>query len=98
MQKKHCPFFKPFELWSFYCCKPFDTVGSIEDLRIGGCWFESPARSILFLRIDDSHCDSIYSPLMAVHCFNDGYMGKQPVAWKEYWCGALVKRTEGKHG
>ena len=37
-----------------------------------------------FPRIDDSHCDRIHSSLTAVHCFNNGYVGKQSVAWKEY--------------
>ena len=42
----------------------------------------SPARPILFPRIDDSHCDRIHSSLTAVRCFDNGYVGKQPVAWK----------------
>ena len=44
----------------------------------------SPARPIFFPRIVDSHCDRIHSSLTAVCCFNKGYLGKQPVAWKEY--------------
>ena len=39
----------------------------------------------LFLRIDDSHCDKIYSFLTANHYFDDGYVAKQPLAWKEYF-------------
>ena len=39
----------------------------------------------LFLRIDDR----IHSSLTAVRCFDNGYVGKQPAAWKknygEYW-------------
>ena len=34
--------------------------------------------------IDDRHCDRIHSSLIAVWCFDNGYVGKQPVAWKEY--------------
>ena len=34
--------------------------------------------------IDDSHCGRIHSSLTAVCCFDNGYVGKQPVAWKEY--------------
>ena len=26
----------------------------------------------------------IHSPLTAVRCFDNGYVGKQPLAWKEY--------------
>ena len=25
-----------------------------------------------------------FSILSAVHCFDNGYVGKEPVAWKEY--------------
>ena len=35
---------------------------------------------IFFSKIDDSHCDRIHSSLTTVHCFDDGYMGKQPMA------------------
>ena len=44
----------------------------------------SPARLIFFPRIDDNHCDRNHSSLAAVRCFDNGYLGKQPVAWKEY--------------
>ena len=39
---------------------------------------------MFFPRIDDSHCDRIHSSLIAVHCLNNGYVGKQPLAWKEF--------------
>ena len=42
------------------------------------------ARPLFFPRIDDSHCDRIHFSLTAVRCFDNGYVGKQPVAWKEY--------------
>ena len=36
-----------------------------------------------------SHCDRIHSSITAVHSFDDRYIGKQPLAWKElcaeYW-------------
>ena len=44
----------------------------------------SLAWQIFFPRIDDSHCNRIHSSLTAVHCFDNGYVRKQPVAWKEY--------------
>ena len=44
----------------------------------------SPARPIFLPRTDDSHCDRIHSSLAAAHCFDNGYVGKQLVAWKEY--------------
>ena len=34
----------------------------------------------------DSHYNRIDSTLTAVHCYHNGYVGKQPVPWKEY-CG-----------
>ena len=40
---------------------------------------------IFFPRIDDSHCDRIHSSLTAVCCYDNGYVGKQPVAQKEYF-------------
>ena len=57
--------------------EPHSSVGSVADLRTG-----SPARPIFFSGIDDSHCDRIHSSLTTVHCFDDGYVGKQPMAWK----------------
>ena len=39
---------------------------------------------LFFARINDSQCDRICSSLTDVICLNDGYVGKQPVARKEY--------------
>ena len=55
--------------------------------------------------IDDIHCDRTDSSLISVHCFDNGYKGKQPVAWKEYYAeywlielqesmGGLTGRTD----
>ena len=44
----------------------------------------SLARLIFFLRTDHSHCVRIHSSLTTVHCFHNGYVGKQPVARDEY--------------
>ena len=58
-----------------------------------GSLVRSPAKLMFFPRIDDSHCDRIHSSLTADHCFDNGYVGKQPVAWKdnctEYWLKQL---------
>ena len=35
---------------------------------------------------EDSHCDRIHFSLTAVQYFDNGEVGKEPVAWKEY-CG-----------
>ena len=68
--------------------------GSVADLRTGGRWFDRPSRPIFFPRIDDSHCDRIHSSLAAVRCFDNGYVGKQPVAWKEYYAEYWLKERQ----
>ena len=69
------------------------SVGSVADLRTGSL-VRSPDRPIFFLRIDDSHCDRIHSSLTAVSCFDCGYVGKQPVAWKEYFAEHWLKKLQ----
>ena len=49
---------------------------------------------IFFSRIDNSHCNRIYSSLTAVDCFDNGYAGKQPVAWKEYCAEYWLKELQ----
>ena len=41
--------------------------------------------------IDESHCDRIHSSLTADCRFDNGYVGKEPVAWKEYCVEYLLK-------
>ena len=53
-----------------------------------------PSSAIFFLGIDDSHCNRIHPSLNAVHCFDNGYAGKQPVAWKEYCAEYWLKELE----
>ena len=48
------------------------------------------ARPIFFPRIDDNHCDRIHSSVTAVHL----YVGKQPVAWKEYCAEYWLKELQ----
>ena len=57
---------------------------------------EPPARPLFFLRIDDSHCDRIHSSLTTIHCFDNGYVGKQPVAWTEYCAECWLKKDHRK--
>ena len=56
------------------------------------------ARPIFFPRIHDIYCDRLHSSLTAVCCFDNGYVGKQPVAWKEhcveYWLKELHKSMD----
>ena len=65
---------------SGYVLSRGSSVDSMMDLRTGGRWFEPLAQPIFLPRINDSHCDMIHSPLTAILCFDDGYVGKQPVA------------------
>ena len=60
--------------------EPHSLVGSVENWR---SLVRSPAWPIFFLRLDDSHYDRIHSSLTTVQCFDNGFMRKQPVAWKE---------------
>ena len=53
-----------------------------------------PASANIFPRIGDSHCNRIHSSVTAVHCFDDVYVGKHPVAWKRVMCEVLVRRTQ----
>ena len=54
----------------------------------------SPAQPIVLLRIDDSHCDRIHSSLTAVHRFDNDYLRKQSVAWKEYCAEYWLKKLQ----
>ena len=49
----------------------------------------STAQRIFFLRIDGCHCDRIHSSLVAVPCFNNGY-----VAWIEYCSEYWLKELQ----
>ena len=63
-------------LWSSPCI----SVGSVKELRTGGHWFDP----IFLPTFYDRHCDSIHPSLIAVHYFDDDYVGDQSVAWMEY--------------
>ena len=64
--------------------RPHSSVGNVGDLRTGGRWFDPRFCQYSFPRTGDSHCHRIHSSLTAVCCFVNGYVGKQPMAWKEY--------------
>ena len=68
------------------CAEPRSSVGSVQNLKTEGRWFDPRARSIFFPRIDDSHSDKIHSSFTAVtvRCYGNGYVVKQCLAWKEY--------------
>ena len=82
-----------FEGFFLRFAKPHSSVGSMQDLRTGGRWFDPLAQPILFLNIDDSHCDRSHSSLTTVHCFDNGYYGKAACGFEKILYGILVKRT-----
>ena len=49
---------------------------------------------LFFLGINDSHCGRINSSLIVVHCFDDGYVGKQPASWKKYCAEESIDRMQ----
>ena len=54
----------------------------------------SLTQPILFPVIDDSHCNRIHSTLIFVRNFDNGYVGKQPLAWKEYCAEYRLKELQ----
>ena len=68
--------------------KPHSSVGSVADLRTGGHWFDP--------RLGRYHFDRIESSLTAVLCFDNSYVGKQPVVWKEYCAEYWLKKNSRK--
>ena len=62
-------------------------------LRTGGRWFDPRLGKYSFRGLMIA-IDRIHSSLTAVHCFNNGYVGKQPVAWKEYCVGYWLKELQ----
>ena len=47
--------------------------------------------------IDENCCHRNQSSLTAVHCFDDGYVGKAASGLERILCDVLVKITTGKH-
>ena len=60
------------EIWHSLVC-------SLQDLRIRSRWFNSLLGQYSIIVI----ATGIHSSLTAVHCFDDGCVEKQPVAWKD---------------
>ena len=67
------------------------SVVAQSDLRTGGRRFDPRLGHYSF---HDGHCDRIHSYLTAAHCFGSGYVGKQPVAWKEYYTEYWLKELQ----
>ena len=82
--------------------EPHSSVGSVADLRTGGRWFDPRLGQYSFRGLMISHCDRIHSSLTGVLCFDNGYVGKQRVTWKEYcaesWLKELQERMNRRNG
>ena len=83
-------FFLSFFFFFFVLPSSHSSVGGVQDLRTGGCPFRSPARPMFPVR----HCDRIHSSLTAVHCVHNDHVGKQRVAWKEYYAECWLKKIQ----
>ena len=54
--------------------------------------------SLTFMRIDHGHHNRIHSSLTTVFCSDNGYVRKQPVAWKEYCADYWLRLQESMDG
>ena len=68
------------------------SVGSVADLRTGGCWLDRSKYSFRGLMIVTA--TGFHSSLTAVRSFDNVYVGKQPVAWKEYCAEYWLKEFQ----
>ena len=59
------------------------SVGSVPGLRTGRLLLD-PQFCQYSVSGDDSHYDNIHFSPTAVLCFDNNYVAKQPVDWKEY--------------
>ena len=73
---------------------PHSTVGSVRTWEQGFAGSIPGRGPIFFPTIDYSHCDRIHSSLTAVLCFDNGYVGKHPMAWKEYCAEYCFKELQ----
>ena len=48
---------------------------------------KSILKTVFFLRTDDSLCNTIHASFTTVQCFDNGFVGKQQLACKEYCAG-----------
>ena len=61
------------------------SVGSIADLRTGGRWFDTRLSQYFFQGL---------MIVIAVRYLDNGYVGKQPVSWKEYCAEYWLKELQ----
>ena len=54
---------------------------------------DPPALPHIFPRIDDNNCNRLHSSVTAIHCFDDGFVGKQSLALEEYFAEYWLKEV-----
>ena len=69
---------------------PHSSVPSLQDLRKRGRWFNSFRGLMMVIGINSS--------LTAVHGFDNGNVGKQSVAWKEYFAKNSSNKLQESYG
>ena len=72
--------------------------GSIADLKTGGCWFDPRLGQYSFQGLIIVIATGISPLITAVFCFDIGYVGKKPVAWKEYCADYWLKELQENMG
>ena len=78
------------ELYYDWCCAHTRYSSALPEIALFAI-LEIPTPAVFYPRTDDSHCNGIRSSLFASHCFENGYVRNQPVAWNEYWAEFLWK-------
>ena len=78
------PGFTGFIHYMYACVEPHTSVGSVQDLRTESPLSLAGQSSLRGLMIISATGFTPLLPLTAVHRFGNGYVGKQPVAWKKY--------------
>ena len=77
--------------------EPHSSVGSVADLRTGGRWFDPQLDQYSFQELMIVIA-TISFLSTATRCFDNGYVGNPPVAWREYCAGLWIKRYPGELG
>ena len=70
--------------------EPYSSVGSVADLRTGGRWFDPRRFQYSFRGL----MIIIATGFIPVRSFDNGYVGKQPVVWKEYCAEYSLKELQ----
>ena len=83
--------FKQRSFWRW-----FDSIFDICTVFFCSHYFQDVKFTICLAR--KCHYDRIHSSFTAVHRFDDGYVGKQSVAWKEYCAEYWLKELQENKG